>query len=112
MKETTTQDDPYALTPDAIREPPHSLGRAFRQIGPGLILAASIVGTGELINTTGLGARRASPALADPAELRDQGLRPGGAGPVRDHARQDDARGVRHAARAAAAGARGSAGSG
>ena len=32
----------------------------FGQIGPGLILAASIVGTGELINTTGLGAGPAS----------------------------------------------------
>jgi Mn2+/Fe2+ NRAMP family transporter len=48
--------DLYALPPEAIREPPQSLGRAIRQIGPGLILAASIVGTGELINTTSLGA--------------------------------------------------------
>ena len=31
--------------------------KAIRQIGPGLILAASIVGTGELINTTSLGAK-------------------------------------------------------
>jgi Mn2+/Fe2+ NRAMP family transporter len=57
MKETTTHDDPYALTPDAIQEPPPSLLRAFLKIGPGLILAGSIVGTGELIATTGLGAR-------------------------------------------------------
>jgi Mn2+/Fe2+ NRAMP family transporter len=49
--------DLYALPEDAIREPPRTLGRALRQIGPGLILAASIVGTGELINTTGLGAK-------------------------------------------------------
>ena len=49
--------DLYALPPEAIREPPRSLGRAIGQIGPGLILAASIVGTGELINTTSLGAR-------------------------------------------------------
>src|SRR5271165_5716789 len=48
--------DPYELAPDAIKEPPHSLWKAMRQIGPGLILAASIVGTGELINTTSLGA--------------------------------------------------------
>jgi Mn2+/Fe2+ NRAMP family transporter len=48
--------DLYALPPEAIREPPQALGRALRQIGPGLILAASIVGTGELINTTSLGA--------------------------------------------------------
>ena len=48
--------DLYALAPDAIKEPPHSLVKAIGQIGPGLILAASIVGTGELINTTSLGA--------------------------------------------------------
>ncbi len=35
----------------------HAPARAIRQIGPGLILAASIVGTGELINTTSLGAK-------------------------------------------------------
>jgi Mn2+/Fe2+ NRAMP family transporter len=50
-------DDLYALSPEAVREPPHDLARAIRQIGPGLILAASIVGTGELINTTSLGAK-------------------------------------------------------
>jgi manganese transport protein len=50
--------DLYALPPDAIKEPPHSLRLALGQIGPGLILAGSIVGTGELINTTGLGAEQ------------------------------------------------------
>lgn len=49
--------DLYALPPDAIQEPPRTFFRALRQIGPGLILAASIVGTGELINTTSLGAK-------------------------------------------------------
>ena len=49
--------DLYALPADAIKEPPRTFFRAIRQIGPGLILAASIVGTGELINTTGLGAK-------------------------------------------------------
>jgi Mn2+/Fe2+ NRAMP family transporter len=49
--------DLYSLPPEAIQEPPHTLPRAIRQIGPGLILAASIVGTGELINTTSLGAK-------------------------------------------------------
>src|SRR3954451_241444 len=53
----TTQDDPYALPPEAVEDPPRTLGRALREIGPGLILAASIVGTGELINTTSLGAK-------------------------------------------------------
>ncbi len=49
--------DPYALPADAIKEPPEKFRDAIKQIGPGLILAASIVGTGELINTTGLGAK-------------------------------------------------------
>lgn len=49
--------DPYRLDPDSVQAPPPTLGRALRQIGPGLILAASIVGTGELIATTNLGAQ-------------------------------------------------------
>jgi manganese transport protein len=51
------KQDLYALPPEAIKEPPHTLPSAVRQIGPGLILAASIVGTGELISTTSLGAK-------------------------------------------------------
>ncbi len=51
------REDLYALPPEAIQEPPHTFPGAIRQIGPGLILAASIVGTGELINTTSLGAK-------------------------------------------------------
>src|SRR5947209_19865342 len=49
--------DPYALSPEAVQEPPRTLFQALGQIGPGLVLAASIVGTGELINTTSLGAK-------------------------------------------------------
>jgi Mn2+/Fe2+ NRAMP family transporter len=41
----------------AIVEPPASLAAALGQIGPGLILAGAIVGTGELIATTNAGAR-------------------------------------------------------
>lgn len=52
-----TEDDPYVLTARAVQNPPATLWRALRQTGPGLILAASIVGTGELIATTHLGAR-------------------------------------------------------
>jgi manganese transport protein len=48
--------DPYALPTGAIREPPGSLWLALRQIGPGIILAGSIIGTGELLLTTSLGA--------------------------------------------------------
>jgi Mn2+/Fe2+ NRAMP family transporter len=49
--------DLYAMPPTAVKEPPQGFSQAIRQIGPGLILAASIVGTGELINTTSLGAK-------------------------------------------------------
>lgn len=48
--------DPYAITHSAIQEPPDSLFRALLKIGPGIILAGSIVGSGELILTTALGA--------------------------------------------------------
>lgn len=48
--------DPYAMPLDAIQESPVSLWQALRKIGPGIILAGSIVGSGELILTTSLGA--------------------------------------------------------
>jgi Mn2+/Fe2+ NRAMP family transporter len=51
-----TSYDPYAMPADAIQDPPATLWRAFRKIGPGIILAGSIVGSGELIATTTLGA--------------------------------------------------------
>lgn len=49
--------DPYELSPEAVVEPPKTLGQILHKIGPGMILAGSIVGTGELIATTNLGAR-------------------------------------------------------
>jgi hypothetical protein len=49
--------DAYALPSDAIEAPPQRLWPALRKIGPGIILAASIVGSGELILTTSLGAK-------------------------------------------------------
>ena len=45
------------MDPSDIQEPPPSLRLALRKIGPGLILAGSIVGTGELIATTHVGAK-------------------------------------------------------
>jgi Mn2+/Fe2+ NRAMP family transporter len=50
---TTTAD----AANDGPRDAPNSLRDALRQIGPGLILAGAIVGTGELIATTNLGAK-------------------------------------------------------
>ena len=49
--------DPYALPKDAIAEPPVSLWSALKMIGPGIILAGTIVGSGELLLTTSLGAK-------------------------------------------------------
>ncbi|WP_219420204.1 Nramp family divalent metal transporter [Pseudonocardia nigra] len=49
--------DPYTLTADGIKEPPVGWKASFRYLGPGLILSASIVGSGELIATTTLGAQ-------------------------------------------------------
>ena len=48
--------DPYALPASEIQEPPVSLWAALRKIGPGIILAGTIVGSGELLATTKLGA--------------------------------------------------------
>jgi manganese transport protein len=49
--------DPYVLTRDAIETPPSTFSAALSRIGPGMVLAASIVGSGELIATTTLGAQ-------------------------------------------------------
>jgi len=49
--------DPYALDPNDVLEPPVGLVNILRKIGPGIVLAASIVGSGELIATTALGAK-------------------------------------------------------
>jgi manganese transport protein len=48
--------DPDALSDEFIAAPPHNLWSAFRKIGPGIILAGSIIGSGELLLTTALGA--------------------------------------------------------
>ena len=50
-------DDPYVRTEAAIREPPVGLWATLRNLGPGLIITGSIVGSGELILTTHLGAQ-------------------------------------------------------
>lgn len=49
-------EDPYALHSESIEAPPTTFLGALRQIGPALIISAGVVGTGELIATTVLGA--------------------------------------------------------
>lgn len=48
--------DPYTLSQINVKEPPTTLRGRLRFLGPGFILSASIVGSGELIATTTLGA--------------------------------------------------------
>jgi manganese transport protein len=55
--------DPYIISAETVREPPASLLKRFAFLGPGFILSASIVGSGELIATTILGARAGFIAL-------------------------------------------------
>ncbi len=50
-------DNPYLLSKSTIKDPPKSLRGTFQYLGPGFILSAGIVGSGELIATTTLGAK-------------------------------------------------------
>jgi Mn2+/Fe2+ NRAMP family transporter len=49
--------DPYVRTEEQVKDPPATFGARLRHLGPGLVLTASIVGSGELIATTALGAK-------------------------------------------------------
>ncbi len=49
-------NNPYLLSVDSVMEPPTTILGSIKHLGPGLILSASIVGSGELISTTVLGA--------------------------------------------------------
>lgn len=52
-----TPTDPYVRTSDRIQAAPTNLRGQLRHLGPGFILSAAIVGSGELIATTVLGAK-------------------------------------------------------
>lgn len=49
--------DPYHVTDEWIADPPATFRGRLGHLGPGFILSAAIVGSGELIATTTLGAR-------------------------------------------------------
>ena len=55
MRDDISQD-PYRLGSEDIEDPPRKFSAIFRSIGPGLILAGSVVGPGELVATPVLGA--------------------------------------------------------
>ncbi len=51
------QVDPYVVDEQSIMPPPVNFWQKLRFLGPGFILSASVVGSGELISTTSLGAK-------------------------------------------------------
>lgn len=51
------KSDPYILTKEGIKPAPTSFFGKLKYLGPGFILSASVVGSGELISTTTLGAK-------------------------------------------------------
>jgi manganese transport protein len=54
---TEVEPDHYTATAATIKEPPGTISSSLKFLGPGFILSASIVGSGELIATTTLGAK-------------------------------------------------------
>lgn len=49
--------DPYVLDVDSVQPAPDNFRQKLKFLGPGFILSASVVGSGELIATTSLGAK-------------------------------------------------------
>ena len=57
MSETTIRTDPYTIDHSRIQEPPTSFSGKLKFLGPGMITSAAVVGSGELMTATTLGAR-------------------------------------------------------
>ncbi|MDR7304020.1 Nramp family divalent metal transporter [Haloactinomyces albus] len=57
LERERASEDLYRLTAEDIKEPPSGWRQSFRYFGPGLVLSAAVVGSGELIATTALGAQ-------------------------------------------------------
>lgn len=55
--------DPYIISASTVKDPPATWIGGLKFLGPGFILSASIVGSGELIATTILGAKAGFVAL-------------------------------------------------
>ncbi len=49
-------DDPYTIQPGRTREPPTTFVGRIKSLGPGIVVSGSIVGSGEILLTAGLGA--------------------------------------------------------
>ena len=48
--------DPYTIRPGEVRPPPATLRERLRHLGPSVIVSGSVVGSGEIILTSSLGA--------------------------------------------------------
>lgn len=57
MSETTIRSDPYIIDDTRIQDPPTKFSGKLRFLGPGMITSAAVVGSGELLTATALGAR-------------------------------------------------------
>ncbi|XCB30502.1 Nramp family divalent metal transporter [Arcanobacterium hippocoleae] len=55
--ETTITDNPYVLNPKNIQNPPSTFRESLKFLGPGMVTSAAVVGSGELITATTLGAK-------------------------------------------------------
>ncbi|MGO3136717.1 MAG: hypothetical protein ACTIJ7_11235, partial [Agrococcus casei] len=56
-KHHITESDPYKLDGADVKKAPTRFRERFKYLGPGIITSAMIVGSGELIVTTSLGAQ-------------------------------------------------------
>src|SRR5690625_610688 len=54
---TQKVNDPYELRSDLAQPAPKTLFARFRFLGPGMLMSAAVVGSGELITTTTMGAK-------------------------------------------------------
>ncbi|WP_309131311.1 Nramp family divalent metal transporter [Brevibacterium sp.] len=52
-----TKVDPYRLDAKDVLEPPTTFVGKLKYLGPGLVISAAVIGSGELIATTALGAK-------------------------------------------------------
>lgn len=50
------RDDPYTIQPGRTRAPPTTFVGRLKSLGPGVVVSGSIVGSGEILLTAGLGA--------------------------------------------------------
>lgn len=54
---TIIEGDPYVRDPSKILEPPKGWRPSVKYLGPGMVTSAAVIGSGELITATALGAK-------------------------------------------------------